>query len=442
MKVQKREKRDEKSPGLKPSLERRQSAQLEMLQKSINEIHASLNLPAVLKRVLRYGMKLSQMESGWILLWDGEEGYLTVKMVMNAPDTLIGKRLKPGEDLPGEAMQEQRTLIAGHYGPGSLLFSGPLAGLVGTSVAVPLIRREKPIGVLCLGAKERDRIVPKETQDVIELFSRHAAVAVFNAASFHALERFNDELQQKVEGITQESNALREEMLRKEKLAALGQIVGSVNHELRQPLEVMTNAVYYLKMQLERNDIGPIKKNFERFLNILSEECVNTTDLVNELLNFTRKKEVVPVGIDLNKLLETILQKIQIPAKVKLKKQFDPDLPMIYADPGQLSRGFYNILLNGVQAMPKGGALQVSTEVSGGSVCITIQDSGVGISPEHMKKIFEPLFTTKTKGVGLGLSVVKEYIEANQGRVEIQSKEGVGATFRISFPSTPPGARH
>jgi signal transduction histidine kinase len=229
-------------------------------------------------------------------------------------------------------------------------------------------------------------------------------------------------------------------MVRREKLAALGQIVGSVNHELRQPLEVITNAVYYLKTQLERNDIGPLKKDFERFLKIISDESVNMTDLVNELLNLTRKKDVVPLGIDLNKLIESLLLKTQLPNKVKIKTRFDPALSMIYADPVQLSRAFYNILLNGIQAMPKGGSLQISTGESNGSVTVAIQDSGVGISAENLEKIFEPLFTTKAKGVGLGLSLVKGYIEANQGEIEVQSEEGAGTTFRISFPAMSPPA--
>jgi signal transduction histidine kinase len=162
---------------------------------------------------------------------------------------------------------------------------------------------------------------------------------------------------------------------------------------------------------------------------------VNTTDLVNELLQFTRKKDAVPLGVDLNKLLESQLQKIQLPEKVKVKRRFDPNLPMISADPVQLSRSFYNILVNGIQAMPRGGVLRLSTESSGGWVVAVVQDAGVGIPSGNLEKIFEPLFTTKAKGVGLGLALVKEYIEANQGQVKVESKEGAGTTFRISFPS-------
>jgi signal transduction histidine kinase len=277
--------------------------------------------------------------------------------------------------------------------------------------------------------------ISEEDRSLLEEWARHAAIAIQNADTFRSLQTLVLELEQKAKGAAQESEALRERLIRKEKLAALGQIVGSVNHELRQPLEVITNAVYYLKALLERNEIGTIKKDFERFLNIISEECVNTTDLVNELLHFTRKKDVVPLGVDLNELLESILLKINIPNKIKVKRGLAPNLPLICADPVQLSRAFHNILINAIQAMPKGGVLRVSTEASGEWVKLMIRDSGVGISPEHIKKIFEPLFTTKTKGIGLGLSLVKEYIEGNQGQIEVQSEGGVGTTFQISFPS-------
>lgn len=440
MKQQKLPRRTEKTSGggnapLAPS-DQGPPAPSELLQKALKEIYSSRSLPAVLKRVLRNGMKLAQMESGWILLWDDEGKALTVEMVANAPERLIGKKLKPGEDQAGRAAQERKSL-SGHGNPESPLFSGVPGAIFDLSLSVPLIDGDKLVGVVCFGTQAPGRVLAEDVVAEVEVFAPHAAAALFNAGAFQALEKRNGELERKAVEAARESESLREEMLRKEKLAVLGQLVGSVNHELRQPLEVITNAVYYLKMQLRRNDIGPIKKEFERFLNIISGECVNTTDLVNELLDFTRKKEAAPLGVDLNKLLDSQLEKIRLPAKVKVKRRFDPNLPMVYADPVQLSRAFYNILLNGVQAMPKGGALRLATESAEGSVVVSVQDSGVGIPLEHLKKIFQPLFTTKTKGIGLGLALVKEYIEVNQGRIEVQSKEGSGTTFQISFPSMP-----
>lgn len=414
---------------------RRSARRIEPLEKSIKEIHSGLSLPVLMKLVLRQGMKLSQTKSAWILLREDEADRLTVKMVVNAPEILVGKKMNPGEGPAGRSAQERKSLVAGRGGQDDPLFTEASAGPFGMTLSVPLIRGEELVGVLCLAAEEPDRILPEWMLEEVEFFASHAAIALFNARAFQALEALNGELERKAIEAVRESESLREEGVRKEKLAALGRIVGTVNHELRQPLEVITNAVYYLKMQLERNDVGPIKKEFERFLNIISDECVNMTDLVNELLHFTRKKSAVPLGVDLNKLLESQLQKIQLPAKVKVKRRLDPNLPMIHADPVQLSRAFYNILVNGIQAMPKGGTLRVSTESSNGSVVVSVQDSGVGIPLEHLKKIFEPLFTTKAKGTGLGLAMVKEYIEANRGQIEVQSKEGTGTTFRSSFPS-------
>ena len=440
MKQQKPAKRNEKvsAEGSFPSGEsgRRLPARFEAFQKMIKEIHSNLSIPILLKRLLRHGMKLSQMESGWIFLWDDGEECLTIQTAANAPEMPVGKKVKLGEDQAGRAAQARTTLVDHNGGEGSLS-PGASAERFGTTVAVPLADGEKLIGVLCLGSTDPDRLLPEEILGEMAVLGLHAAVALSHAEAFHSLEELSAKREREATEAERELESLREQLVRKEKLAALGQIVGTVNHELRQPLEVITNAVYYLKMQLERNDIGPIKKDFERFLSIISDECVNTTDLVNELLHFTRKKEAAPLAVDLNQLLESQLQKIQVPDRVKVRKRLDPNLPMIYADPVQLSRSFYNILINAVQAMPKGGTLRLSTETSGGSVVAAVQDSGVGISLEHLKKIFEPLFTTKSKGTGLGLALVKEYIEANRGQIEVQSKGGAGTTFRMTFPSLP-----
>ncbi|WDT79259.1 MAG: ATP-binding protein [Candidatus Manganitrophus sp.] len=237
-----------------------------------------------------------------------------------------------------------------------------------------------------------------------------------------------------LEAHLEELNLLQQELARKEKMAALGQIVGNVNHELRQPLEVITNAAYYLKMQLDRNEIGPIKKEFERFLTIISDECQSATDLVNELLDFTRKKEAVSIRVDLNQLLESLLQRAPLPETVRIKRRFSRKIPMVFIDPIQVSRALGNFILNGIQAMTQGGTLEVATHLTRKSVEVVIHDSGEGIAPENMRRIFEPLFTTKARGVGLGLPLAKQYIEANHGEINVESRVGIGTTFRVSFP--------
>lgn len=277
------------------------------------------------------------------------------------------------------------------------------------SLLIPLSRKIVPFGIVCFILKR----------------------SVWNRADFAAAAGIAWQAEAAIQSLRQ----LKEkEHARKEKLAALGQIVGSVNHELRQPLEVITNAAYYLKMQLERNEIGPIKKEFERFLAIISEECRSATDLVNELLDFTRKKEAVSIRVDLNQLLESLLRRVQLPEKIRIKTRFSRKIPAVFIDPIRVSRALSNFVLNGIQAMPQGGTLQVATRLTRKSVEVVIQDTGEGIAPENMRRIFEPLFTTKTRGVGLGLPLAKQYLEANQGRIDVESKVGIGTTFRVSFP--------
>lgn len=296
------------------------------------------------------------------------------------------------------------------------------------SVLIPLSRKIVPFGVFCLIL---DRAVWNRAD-----FAAASEIAWQAGMAIQTLRRLREkeQYQKDLEARLEELNLLRQELARKEKMAALGQIVGNVNHELRQPLEVITNAVYYLKMQLNRNEIGPIKKEFERFLTIISDECRSATDLVNELLDFTRKKEVVSIRVDLNQLLESLLQRAPLPETVRIKRRFSRKVPMVFIDPIQVSRALGNFILNGIQAMTQGGTLEVATHLTRTSVEVVIHDSGEGIAPENMRRIFEPLFTTKARGVGLGLPLAKQYIEANHGEIHVESRVGIGTTFHVSFP--------
>lgn len=247
------------------------------------------------------------------------------------------------------------------------------------------------------------------------------------------LQRLNRQLQQELETKRDALEEMDRQMQQKEKLAAMGRIAANINHELRQPLEVVTNAVYYLKSRLARSDIGPAKSDFERFLNIISEECASATRMVNELLQFTRKTTAVPLETDLNPLLDALLAKIEVPDRIKIKRKWKRDLPAISVDPIQIERAVYNLVLNAIQAMPRGGTLSLSTDFTGQTVALTLQDTGIGIAPEEIGKIFDPFFTTKANGTGLGLSMVKQYLQANRARIDVQSRPGEGTTFRITF---------
>jgi len=126
-----------------------------------------------------------------------------------------------------------------------------------------------------------------------------------------------------------------------------------------------------------------------------------------------------------------------VPENVEISVSLDEGLHGVRADSNLLKRVFTNLLTNGIQAMPDGGTLSVTGSVSGGMVSLVVSDTGVGVSEENMGKLFQPLFTTKAKGTGLGLAVCKKIVEAHGGEISFESEEGAGTSFVIKFPVHP-----
>jgi|GEM_PF-4111902 len=410
-------------------------ADAEILRKTSIELGADLDRSRLLEAILHRGVSLSGLDVGWLALLEMDEGSLRVEKGIHVSPGFLGKKIKLGEGSVGRAVQERKMLLVEpNLHGGERLFEEGRQLSLERAVIAPMIWKRKIFGVLCLGTRNPHRKISRQEEKVVEAFSQYAAASLAHVSLFESLRREKEEYRKSLEARMEELNLLHQEQARKEKLAALGQIVGSVNHELRQPLEVITNAVYYLKTQLERNEIGPIKKEFERFLAIISDECKSATDLVNELLDFTRNKEAVSIRVDLNQLLENLLRRVQLPEKVRVKTHFSRKTPLVLIDPIQVTRALNNFVLNGIQAMTEGGTLQVATYLTRTSVEVVIRDTGEGIAPENMGRLFEPLFTTKARGVGLGLPLAKQYLEASHGRINVESKVGVGTTFRISFP--------
>jgi signal transduction histidine kinase len=251
-----------------------------------------------------------------------------------------------------------------------------------------------------------------------------------------ALKKYSERLEEMVEERTRELRDAQEQLIRKEKLAVLGQLAGGVGHELRNPLGAIKNAIYFLNMVLEEPE-PEVKETLE----ILQKEVATSERIISSLLDFARAKPPARRKVDLNHVIKEALSRTAVPENVEVVSQLDETLPIILADPDQLGQVFGNIILNAVQAMPEGGQLVVKTsEVSeklpkSEWVAVSFADTGVGISEENLDKLFEPLFTTKAKGVGLGLAVVKSLVEGHGGNIKVQSEVGKGSTFTVRLPT-------
>jgi PAS domain S-box-containing protein len=245
------------------------------------------------------------------------------------------------------------------------------------------------------------------------------------------IRKLNAELVQRVEERTHELRQAQEQLIRQEKLAVLGQLAGGVGHELRNPLAVITNAVYFLKLIQPEAD-----EKVKEYLGMIERETHTAEKIITDLLDFARIKSVDRELVSVPELAQRVLVRYPPPASVTVSLGFPASLPQVQVDPRQMEQVLGNLVVNAFQAMPQGGKLTLSAKKKGTEIALAVADTGVGIPPENMPKLFEPLFTTKLKGIGLGLAVCKKLAEANSGRIEVQSEPGKGSTFTLYLPTT------
>jgi PAS domain S-box-containing protein len=245
------------------------------------------------------------------------------------------------------------------------------------------------------------------------------------------IRKLNEELELKVQQRTQQLLAAQEELVRKEKLAVLGQVAGSVGHELRNPLGVMNNAVYFLQTVLADAD-----ETVREYLGIIGKEIASSERIVSDLLDSVRTRLPRPEAVSVRELVEQTLGKLDIPSAVNVKLEIPESLPALWVDSLQIHQVLRNLISNGIEAMPEGGTLEIGAAGNDAakSITISVRDTGVGMTQEQLGKLFQPLFTTKARGIGLGLVVVKNLTQANGGRIEVQSEAGEGTQFSVMLP--------
>jgi len=139
---------------------------------------------------------------------------------------------------------------------------------------------------------------------------------------------------------------------------------------------------------------------------------------------------------DVNQVIEEVLSSVEISSNIEVKKELKESIPMIHADSYQIQRVCFNLASNAVSAMPEGGSLKIKTDEDkdGENIEISIADTGKGIPKENIEKVFAPLFTTKARGIGLGLSLCKKYMETHEGKIEVESEVGKGTKFIVKLP--------
>jgi len=223
---------------------------------------------------------------------------------------------------------------------------------------------------------------------------------------------------------------IEENLRRVDRLSALGELSAGMAHEIRNPLGSIRGTAEILQDGIPESD-----PRYE-FTRILIKEVDRLNRVVQDFLNFAKPPVVEQKSVNLEQSIDEVLLLVRPQLqKSAVAVEFEhASLPSIYGQAEQLRQIFLNLILNALQAMPGGGTLRITTRVEGGAVQVQLSDTGQGIAPEHLPKVFNPFFTTRGEGTGLGLAITHRLMQGHSGRIEVASRPGAGTTFTLNFP--------
>jgi two-component system, NtrC family, sensor kinase len=298
-------------------------------------------------------------------------------------------------------------------------------GQMEAEISVPIVSKQKLIGILNLGRKEDKEIYSTEDLELLSTLANQAAIAIENARLY--------------ENLKQSQNTLR----RADRLSSLGLLTAGLAHEIRNPLVAIRT---FTQLLPERYDDAEFREGFQ---GLALKEVDRICGLINDLLSFARPSRPNVAEEDMNDVVDGIARILETEAKekgVQIARDFGVDLPKIWIDREQLKQVFMNLILNAIQAMRDGGSILISTRLnsnneqgqSRGFVQVEIRDTGMGIPEENLEHIFDPFFTSKDEGSGLGLSISHQIVQEHGGYILVQSKVGEGTAFFINLPAGKP----
>ncbi len=242
------------------------------------------------------------------------------------------------------------------------------------------------------------------------------------------LQRYNLQLQQLVE---ERTKALKEA----ERLATIGQTAGMVGHDIRNPLQSIVSNLYLAKAEVEPLADNEAKKRLTESLNSIEEQIFYINKIVTDLQDYARRLKPEMQETEVDKIVDSVFSAVKMPENIFVSRFVQKDAPHIITDASFVMRILTNLVTNAIQAMPKGGKLSVQATCRGNKIILTVADSGEGIPEEVKPHLFQPLFTTKSKGQGFGLATVKRLTEALKGTISFESELGKGTTFTVQIPA-------
>ena len=404
---------------------RKRTNQLAALNEVGRVVISTLDLDEVLRLAMQSINQIIEAEAGSLLLLDETTSELVFRMSLHgdlrqdAPLTL-----QIGQGIAGWVVKEGQPLLVPDVSadPRHLKEAAEKFGLECRSIlCVPLVIRDHVIGAIELINKLGGEFTGEDVE-LLNSMAATVAIALENARLYTELAEFARELEKS-----------QAQLVTAEKLAATGRLAASLAHEINNPLQAIHNSLHLMLT-------FPLEPDEQReYLKMANEEVRRLIDMVTRILEFARRpqREMKPTSV--NEVIEKVLalaNKYLQHRHVTLRRDLAPDLPAALAAPDELGQVFLNLVLNAVDAMPDGGTLHVSSRLTDdGRLAMSFSDTGHGILPEYCDHIFEPFFSTKKEGTGLGLSVSCGTIKRHAGEITFQSTVERGTTFTVWLPA-------
>ena len=461
---------------------RRRLSRSRMLARISEAAHASLQLPEVLDRIVRATKEL--MEARVCAIHLVEEDEITFGAAVGYSDPALCElgieRSAPVEravraqrsyriadlwaepELPPETFRMVRAEKLRSFLGAPMISLGNTVQQKGVSVGNTVQQKSVSVGntgpkkggafgntlaILSVYGAEPDQFSSDE-EELLGTVARQTAHAIRNAQRYAAVETQSRKWEQRLQARTEEveaareqSNAqleelgnIRDELSDAKKMAAVGKLAAGLAHEINNPLGIIKN--YLRLISDEVNPEGPIPE----FLEVVNNEVGRVARTVRELLDLSRPVERRLEPTDLNQVVKelvAITRSSLLEKKIEVTTELEETLPPVLASEDGLKRVFLNLIKNAEHAMPEGGTLAIRTEMNGKGIQTIFSDSGQGISPKDLAHIFDPFFSTKLEGDGLGLAVSHQMMERFGGKIVVESAPGEGATFTVWFPLRP-----
>jgi signal transduction histidine kinase len=385
-----------------------------------------VDLEDLSNNLVRTVSRALEIEKSSLFLSDEVKGAFNLKASIGLDEEEVKETLLLRDDaLIQRLMKEQKAVVKEEV---EMVQDGTNApqviermGHLEAEISLPIISKDKLIGILNLGYKEGKEIYSNEDLELLSTLANQAAIAIENARLYENLKQSQDIIR------------------RADRLSSLGLLTAGLAHEIRNPLVAIRT---FTQLLPERYNDAEFREGFQ---GLALKEVDRICGLINDLLSFARPSRPNVAEENVNEIIDGIGRILETEAKekgVNIIRDFATNLPRVWIDREQMKQVFMNLILNAIQAMRDGGSIFISTRLhmnsdasrSGQFVQVEIRDTGIGIPEENLDHIFDPFFTSKDEGSGLGLSISHQIVQEHGGYVVVESKVGKGTTFFINLP--------